>query len=204
MTHNHYNQAGITAHLSSPNVTCVYGRVWSPTLTVHTLFVNKLLKVSLTSDYIIENKATHLYNGNKDVNQPEIKLFPSNNKSKRLKITHWNVQCITNKMDQLKQIVRDTKSQPNILGLTETWLTDTYKDSYFKLPGYHHPPEHKDRTCAAHGGVIAYVSKDMDYHRRKDIESGNTESLWIEVECPNTSNVLISTVYRPEEDKLPI
>ncbi len=26
----------------------------------------------------------------------------------------------------------------------------TCKDSYFKLPGYHHPPEHKDRTWAAH------------------------------------------------------
>ncbi len=138
------------------------------------MFVNKLLKVSLNVDYIIGNKAVHLYYVNKEVNQPEIKLFTSNNKPNGLKISHWNVQCITNKMDQIKQIVRDTKSQPQILGLTETWLTDTYKDSYVKLPGYHHPPEHKDRTLAAHDGVITYVSKGVDYHRLKDIKSGNT------------------------------
>ncbi len=142
VTHNHYNQAGVTAHMSSLNITCVYGRVWPPTLTVHTLFVNKLLKVSLNADYIIGNRAVHLYYGNKDVNQSEITLFTSNNKTKGLKITHWNVQCITNKMDQIKQILRDTKSQPHILDQTETWLTDTYKDSYVKLPAYHHLPEH--------------------------------------------------------------
>ena len=39
-TLNYNKQAGITAHLTSANVTCVYGRSWSPTLTVNTKLVN--------------------------------------------------------------------------------------------------------------------------------------------------------------------
>ncbi len=74
---------------------------------------------------------------------------------------------------------------------------------FVKMPGYHHPPERKGRTQAAHGGVLTYIHKDINYYRRDDLESSHTETIWMEVVNENTSNILICTVYRPEKDKMP-
>ncbi len=81
-----------------------------------------------------------------------------------------------------------------MLGINETWLNDKYNDEFEKMPEYHHLPEHKDRTLVVHGGILLYIHKDINYHRRDDLESSRTETIWIEVVIENASNILICTV----------
>ncbi len=77
--------------------------------------------------------------------------------SKGLKVSHWNVQRLLNKTDQLKETVRDLKTQSHVLGISETWLNDKYNDEFVKMPDYHHPPELKDRTQAVHGDLYIRI-----------------------------------------------
>lgn len=188
-------------------------------LTVHTpVFTSAVLPNIINKDYItastpalspsdipntlIGNKGAHLYFGNRKQNET-VTLFPD--KPRGLKITHWNVQCLTNKIDQVKKIVEDPKTQPDVLGITETWLQpDKHNDSFVKVSGYHYPPERKDRTRATHGGVITYISTRYDYVRRHDLEVGsNIETMWIEVQPNHGPHILVCTIYRPEDDTIP-
>ncbi len=131
------------------------------------------------TNQLIGNKAAHAYYGNCDVTESEItepaKLFQDNLKG--LKITNWNVQCPTYKTDQLWKLVYKQRDQPNILGITETWLSDKYDDSFINMPGYHNPPQRKDRTCIAHVGVIIYINDRYDYDRTDDLEVRYIETI---------------------------
>ena len=92
--------------------------------------------------------------GNRD-NHQTVKRFP--HQPKGLEITHWDVQCLSNKADQVKQIVKDPKTQPDVLGITETWLQpDKHNKEFTQISGYQFPLERKGRTRATHGGVIIY------------------------------------------------
>ncbi len=141
-------------------------------------------------DLLLGNKWAHLYYGN-------ITLFSP--KTKGLKIAHWNIQCLTNKIDQIKLLIQDPKHQPDVLGLTETWLNSSYNEDFVKILGYHHPPQKKDGICAAHGGIISYVSERYKYDRQDDMEISNIETIWIEIKPINAANILVCTVYRPDE-----
>ncbi len=113
-----------------------------------------------------------------------------------------NVQCLINKNDQLWKLVYEPRDQPDILGITETWLGDKYDDSFVNMPGYHNPSQRKDRTYAAHGGVITYISDRYDYERRDDLEVSSIETIWIEIKPSKSANILVCTVCRPEEERM--
>jgi hypothetical protein len=55
----------------------------------------------------------------------------------------------------------------------------------------------KDRKGKVGGGIIMYVNKTVEAKRRMDLESNDTESIWIEI-CPHKSKrpLLVSGVYR--------
>jgi hypothetical protein len=60
----------------------------------------------------------------------------------------------------------------------------------------------KDRNGKIGGGIIMYVNKSVEAKRRLDLESNDTESIWIEI-CPHKSKrpLLVSGVYRPPSAK---
>ncbi len=120
-----------------------------------------------------------------------------------MKITHWNVQCLTNKTDQLQKQVYEQRDQPDICGIIETWLSDKYDDSFVNMPSYHNPPQRKDGTKAAHQGIITYISNRYDYDRRYDLEVSSIETIWIEIKPSKSAYILVCTVYRPEEERMP-
>ena len=55
----------------------------------------------------------------------------------------------------------------------------------------------KDRKGKVGGGIIMHVNKSVEAKRRMDLESNDTESIWIEI-CPHKSKrpLLVSGVYR--------
>ena len=57
------------------------------------------------------------------------------------------------------------------------------------------PPERKDRHTDRHGNVILYVKEGINYRRRRDLETGNIECIWIEITNRN-KHVLFGVFYR--------
>ena len=65
--------------------------------------------------------------------------------------------------------------------------------------------ERKDRAALRQGtlntkrggGVVVYIADHIKYKRRNDLESSETESIWLEINLKNTKPILISSVYRP-------
>ena len=54
----------------------------------------------------------------------------------------------------------------------------------------------KPRKSAKGGGVGAYISSSVPYHRRLNLELDDIECLWIEVLFPKSKGFLIGFIYR--------
>ncbi|XP_062610974.1 uncharacterized protein LOC134272825, partial [Saccostrea cucullata] len=81
------------------------------------------------------------------------------------------------------------------LGLCETFLQDHISDSDLSIDGY--VLERKDRQNKAGGGIVIYISNDLSYKRRKDLEISNIETIWLEINLKNTKSILYCSAYRP-------
>ena len=57
----------------------------------------------------------------------------------------------------------------------------------------------KPRKSTKGGGVGAYISSSVPYHRRLDLELDDIECLWIEVLFPKSKGFLIGFIYRPPD-----
>ncbi len=76
---NNYQPGPVTSHLTSGNVTCVYGHAWSPTLTIDTVSKSTRIKPSYCNhidqeNLFVGNKAAHIYYGNRE-NTTKVTFF---------------------------------------------------------------------------------------------------------------------------------
>ena len=117
---------------------------------------------------------------------------------KGLRIAQWNVQCITNKIDQLKtaEILRCPGTQVDILGLSETWLNSKYAEGFAQAEGW--SIFRRDRSQKEHGGSLLFVNNKFQHLRRYDLENDDIEAIWIEFAFPNTRPIILCHGYRPE------
>ena len=49
---------------------------------------------------------------------------------------HLNIRSIRNKFDSFKYLTESLMKNINIIGLTETWLSNNDCEEYYKLEGY--------------------------------------------------------------------
>ena len=110
---------------------------------------------------------------------------------KGLNIGHLNVQHLMNKLDTIKILT----NQLHIFGLCETFLSDVVSDAELQIANY--KIERKDRQNKRGGGLLLYLNENVPYKRRIDLESGQIESVWIEVRFSNSKSFLINFSYRP-------
>ena len=61
--------------------------------------------------------------------------------------------------------------------------------------------ERKDRNRHG-GGVAVFISDELNYSRRADIENPAIESIWIELKLHSTNSILIGTYYRPPNSNI--
>ena len=145
----------------------------------------------------------HPHPGPQDDNAPPILAsdLPSG-----LKITQWNLRSIAprdgnTKLDQLKSILHNPDKDTHILGVTETWLDDTFNNDAVAIEGYdieridrHEKDLPFDKDGA--GGVLLYINTNLSYIRRNDLEHKSIESIWIELTPKNHPSHLICVAYR--------
>ena len=120
------------------------------------------------------------------------KLFDPNTK---LNILHINSRSLPRNIDNIVAFLNSLITPPDILVVTETWLSDRNKD-FFQLPGYH--SYHLVRNVRAHGGVSIFISNKIESSQLKELTVINDN---IEINTTRVSidsiTYVICAIYRP-------
>ncbi|VDI61719.1 Hypothetical predicted protein [Mytilus galloprovincialis] len=157
--------------------------------------------VNANKSELVGEKGSGLQSECQRTNDP--KLLNSFGLQKRgLKIANLNVQHILPKIEEIRLTLNEKKSL-HILGLCETFLNPELGDNLIEVNGYDtirkDRHETQDKTG---GGVLVYINNLMAYERRKDLEIGNVESIWLQINFPSTKPILLCSVYRPPDMKV--
>ncbi len=118
---------------------------------------------------------------------------------KGLKMLHLNVHYLESKLPLLKVQLDSFKSPIQILGFSETFLTENTRDSALYLDGY--SIHRRDRQGKGGGGVLVYVADNIAAIRRSDLEHPLVECVWLEVKPKGCKAFLLCNIYRPPDAK---
>ncbi|BHF78051.1 hypothetical protein SprV_0602116100 [Sparganum proliferum] len=119
--------------------------------------------------------------------------------SRKLKFLYTNVQSLLSKFEELKIHLCDLS--PDVISLTETWLTQHVDDRELALPGYQ--MFRRDREGRQGGGVLTYVKNGLNVSDKTDNFSCSSEAIWLSIKVPSSPSLDVLTVYRtPRRDNM--
>ena len=95
---------------------------------------------------------------------------------KGIKLIHQNIRGLFGKRDILQTLFNRQKC---ILTLSETHMT-TNDSELYKMSGFQFI--HRNRQEAEGGDFTMYISGDISWKRREDLETDDIESIWIEID----------------------
>jgi len=120
-------------------------------------------------------------------------------KEKRLLISsnellcfYTNARNLINKMDQLEAWVHDIK--PDIIGVTESWLTSAVLDSELALEGY--DLFRKDRPVDRVGGGVLLCVKSELHAAQYELSAEFPEQVWCYFSDANNIKCYVGVCYR--------
>lgn len=116
-------------------------------------------------------------------------------KHKGIHLIHFNTGSLLPKISELRTIALET--QATIIAISETWLDDSVTDTEILLPGYNIIRSDRDRSG---GGVCTYIRNNRAYTPRDDLVKDGMESVWIELNLPDSKPIIVGTVYRPPKE----
>ena len=70
-----------------------------------------------------------------------------------------------------------TCKNPDLICLTETWLTKAISENCINIPGYYLTC--KNRSTGAHGGVCVYINNSIQYKTLDQLHHPELEVLWV-------------------------
>ena len=100
-------------------------------------------------------------------------------------------------MDEVRLLMANDNC-PDIFGFCETFMNQTILDNQVAIDGYDF--FRKDRTeiqDKVGGGIIIYFRNTIKCKRRTDLEISHIETIWMEIELPNSKHFLFCSTYRP-------
>nr|VZI50532.1 unnamed protein product [Spirometra erinaceieuropaei] len=114
---------------------------------------------------------------------------------KTLKLTFFytKVQSILPKLDELKIHICDLF--PDIVSLTETWLSKNVDDRELMLPGFQ--LFRRDRRERQGGGVVKYVKHGLLVSEKTEQFACSAETIWLTIRVPGSHSLEVLTVYQP-------
>ena len=113
-----------------------------------------------------------------------------------IKIIHYNIQSLTNVIDELR--VTYENKPFDLICLSETWLKPSHLDIEINIPGY--SILRRDRIGTRSGGVAIYHADGISMFRRFDLEHNDLEHIVVEIRIPNRKPFLITCVYIPPRE----
>ena len=129
--------------------------------------------------YDMESIITYMNNGIHEDNQ--------------IKVLHLNIQSLSAKYEQLKQIVSQLHDQNiylDAISLCETFLHQG-NENLFNMPGYNFVC--KNRTHMSRGRVAIYIRSNITYKIREDLSTfsvGEYESLFLETNIHGEKTII--------------
>ena len=124
---------------------------------------------------------------------------------KGLKFVAVNIRSLYPSIDE----VRCKFKEFDCIGISETWLTDSYPDNLINIENFsiHRLDREKGNTLNLSnsnkkgGGVALYVGSKFKGHNRQVSEcckiTTNIEQLWVLLEKPNVRKMAICIMYKP-------
>ena len=113
-------------------------------------------------------------------------------------ILHINSRSLLRHIHELRLILKD--QTPSLIAITETWLDSTIHNIEVEVGGYR--IERLDRNRHG-GGICLYIAEGIKYKRRADLETQESEILWIDAKIGHTK-LIFGCVYRPPNNHLDI
>ena len=99
-------------------------------------------------------------------------------------ILHLNARCLLKNLDQLHLILKNLNRAFSVLGVSETWLTDSTSE-IVNITGYNFVSNHRKSKIG--GGVGIYLQNDIEYKILKEckfFDSEVIESIFVEIIYP--------------------
>lgn len=116
-----------------------------------------------------------------------------------LKCLYFNARSIVNKLQDLELCIKDENY--DIIGITETWLTDKILDSEICMEDYtllRRDRKYPNKTRG--GGVAIYIKNNLKVIERSDLtEELFPESIWCSIIC-NGFKTLLGICYRAPDN----
>ena len=107
-----------------------------------------------------------------------------------IKLVHRNIRGFFSKRDVLETLFTNEKF---IITLSETYIASVNSE-LFQILGFKFV--HKNRIAGESGGVAMYLSDDLKWKRRADLEADEIECIWVEVDIFKGKSFLVGCIYR--------
>ncbi|XP_068717073.1 uncharacterized protein [Montipora capricornis] len=112
-----------------------------------------------------------------------------------------NTMSLVPKIDEVNYFA--TRKNPDLICLTETWLTEAISENCINIPGYYLTC--KNRSTGAHGGVCVYIyNNSIQYKTLDQLHHPELEVLWIYSRPKRLPRgipcIVTGTVYHPASD----
>ena len=110
-----------------------------------------------------------------------------------MSLCHINARSLTatNRIAEIEDFV-SVLNDFDIVGVSETHLNATITDSIVSISQYSILRSDRNRRG---GGVCLYIKDHITHHRKFDLESNNTESVWAEVHIGNYTLLVESSLF---------
>ena len=147
-------------------------------------FYDHRAQANLTSDYFNENKFN-------------IDIVNRIAGHQTLSLLHLNIRSVPKNLNDLKAYVASLNVEFTVIGLSETWISDSNVGLY-GIEGYSMEEVHRSNRTG--GGVSIYIKNSYKYVRKYEFDGGNQffESVFIDVKgSTSNNNILVGVVYRP-------
>ena len=118
-------------------------------------------------------------------------------KTKSLSLFHLNICSLQKNFDNFHILLNELNINLDIIAITESRIRENVSCPInIQLPNYsiEHTP-----TEASAGGALLYINNRLSYKPRADLKMyapGKLESVFIEIICPNSSNLIIGCIYK--------
>ena len=84
--------------------------------------------------------------------------------------------------------------------MSETHIVSVNSE-LFQIPGFKFA--HKNRISGEGGGVAMYLSDDLMWKQRTDLETDEIECIWVKVDIFKSKSFLVGCIYRPPPSSPP-
>ena len=116
------------------------------------------------------------------------------NKHLGFSMMHFNIRSLPKNLTSLNDLILTVKETPETISISETKLQD--ENIYnISIPGYVFLNTNSPTRA---GGVGLYISQELNFIRRRDLEitGDGIESCWVEIMRKKEKNIIIGCIYR--------